>query len=390
VTTANRHEVVVVGGGVVGAALTLALKQGGYDVALVERGNQPRPYDKQRYDLRVYAIAPGTANLLAKLGVWPAIAAARISPYEAMRVWHQHAAQALSFEASESRVAELGWIVENELLLDKLWSALEGVPIYCQASVEAYTVEEGGARIQLQDGREIEAGLIVAADGADSHLRELANIGVAGWDYLQQAIVCHVVTERPHRRTALQRFLPTGPLAFLPLADGRSSVVWSTTEAEVLMQFDDVDFRQHLGRAIEHELGEVLESTQRVAFPLRLLHAREYVKGPLVLLGDAAHVVHPLAGQGVNLGLADAAALAKILLELKAAGRPANSERALRRYERARKAENLEMLALTDALYRAFSLRSPLPGGVLQLGMQALGRLVPLKTLIARRALGLG
>jgi ubiquinone biosynthesis UbiH/UbiF/VisC/COQ6 family hydroxylase len=381
-----KHEVIVIGGGVVGAALTLALARAGIDVALVERGEGPKPYDPSGYDLRVYALSPATADFLDRLGVWTQIASRRISPYERMRVWHHGPDRALSFDAAESRVPELGWIVENDLILEALWRALKDVTVYRNAAVESYSADENGARIRLQGGRELTAKLVAAADGADSRLRELAGIETVSWDYPQRAIVCHVVTERPHRRTAWQRFLPSGPLAFLPLADGRSSIVWSTHEASELLKLPEPEFRTRLADAIQQELGDIREMTQRAAFPLRLLHAREYVQGPLVLLGDAAHVIHPLAGQGVNLGLADAAQLAAVLGEFGAA-RP--SPRALARYERRRKAENLEMLALTDALNRAFGLRAPLLGDALQLGMQALGGLTPLKTLLARRALGL-
>jgi 2-polyprenylphenol 6-hydroxylase len=385
----GRHQVVVVGGGVVGAALAVALKREKIDVALIERGQGPAPFDPGNYDLRVYALSPGTARFLADLGVWDAIVARRISPYEQMRVWHDNPNQALTFDAAESRLAELGWIVENDLILDVLWKSLSGITVYRGSAVASYETTATGVTILLADGREIRTGLIAAADGADSRLRELAQIDVTTWDYAQQAIVCHVATGRLHQRAALQRFLPTGPLAFLPLADGRSSIVWSTTEAQALMSLDDAAFRVRLADAIQQETGNIGETTKRVAFPLRLLHATDYVKGPLVLLGDAAHVVHPLAGQGVNMGLADAQLLARILREQRDKRGALASPRALQRYQRARKAENVEMLALTDALYRAFGQASPLLGGTLQLGMQILDRVTPIKARLARRALGL-
>ncbi len=384
-----KHDVIVVGGGVVGAALALALKREKLDVALVERGQGAKPFDPAGYDLRVYAISPGTVRFLQELGVWSAIAAKRVSPYEQMRVWHDDPAKALTFSASENRLSELGSIVENDLILDELWRALGGVTTYRGAPVAAFEATGSGAMLTLEDGRELKAGLVAAADGADSRLRELAGIDVTSWDYPQQAIVCNVVTAKPHQRAALQRFLPTGPLAFLPLADGRSSIVWSTTEAGELMKLDDAAFGRRLDEAIQHQLGDVGEITHRVSFPLKLLHAREYVRGPLVLVGDAAHVVHPLAGQGVNMGLADAQSLAAILGPRRGSRMPVASPRALRRYQRARKAENVEMLALTDALNRAFGQSSSLMGAALDIGMQALDRLVPIKTRLARRALGL-
>jgi 2-polyprenylphenol 6-hydroxylase len=381
-----KHDVIVVGSGVVGAALALALKRRKIDVALVEKGAAPRPFDPAGYDLRVYAISPGTTRFLDALGVWSGIDSRRVSPYEEMRVWHDGPDQALTFTAAENRLPQLGWIVENDLILDTLWRALAGVPTYLGAGVTSFAIGPKGATLSLDDGRELKASLIVAADGADSRLRELAGIAVTGWDYPQQAIVCNVATERPHRRAALQRFLSTGPLAFLPLADGRCSIVWSSTQADELMALDDAGFRSRLGEASQHALGEIGEITRRVAFPLRLLHAEQYVQGPLVLIGDAAHVVHPLAGQGVNLGLADVQCLAEALGQ---PGKALASPRALQRYQRARKAENVEMLALTDALYRAFGQQAPIVGIGLQLGMQLIDRLTPIKTRLARRALGL-
>jgi ubiquinone biosynthesis UbiH/UbiF/VisC/COQ6 family hydroxylase len=259
---------------------------------------------------------------------------------------------------------------------------------YERAAIESARFAESAAALQLADGRELRARLVVAADGADSQLRGLAGIDTLGWAYAQRAIVCHVHTQLPHRATAWQRFLASGPLAFLPLADGRCSIVWSAEEplALELLALDDAAFLERLGAASEHVLGELLQTTSRVSFPLRLLHAQDYARPGLVLVGDAAHVVHPLAGQGVNLGFADVQQLASTLAAARGAGRDWSGLRVLQSYARARKAANLEMLALTEGLYRAFRLRLPGLKAALGLGMEAVDRLGPLKSWLTRQA----
>jgi 2-polyprenylphenol 6-hydroxylase len=303
-------------------------------------------------------------------------------------VWEREPARALRFDAADSGGAELGWIVEHSLLVDALWASLDGVSRYEKTQVEQLQTGDDGALLRLHDGRSLRARLVVAADGADSQLRGLAGIDTVGWNYSQHAIVCHVHTERPHRATAWQRFLASGPLAFLPLADGRCSIVWSAEQAlaQELLALDDAAFLSRLGEASEHALGAIYAGTRRLSFPLRLLHAQDYARPGLALVGDAAHTVHPLAGQGVNLGLADAEQLAETLVEARDAGRDWWSLRNLQRYTRARKAANLEMLALTDGLYRAFRLHLPGVKAALGLGMEAVDRLGPLKAWLSRQA----
>ncbi|MDB5973295.1 MAG: UbiH/UbiF family hydroxylase [Nevskia sp.] len=384
----RQHQIIVVGGGPVGAAAALALSQQGFDVALLERGSAPPTYDSSGYDLRVYALAPHSARMLDGLGVWPEILARRASPYGAMRVWERGPEHALRFDCADTGRAELGWIVEHSLVVDRLWAKLDGVVRYECAVIESAAFGETGTTLRLADGRELRAQLVVAADGAESQLRGLAGIDTVGWGYAQRAIVCHVRTQQPHRGTAWQRFLSSGPLAFLPLADGRCSIVWSAEEAlaQELLALDDAAFLARLGEALEHALGEVVEATPRISFPLRLLHAQDYVRPGLVLVGDAAHAIHPLAGQGVNLGFADVQELAQTLAAARDAGRDWAGLRNLQRYARARKAANLEMLTLTDGLYRAFRLRVPGLKAALGLGMEAVGKLGPLKAWLARQA----
>ncbi|GAC1628310.1 MAG: UbiH/UbiF family hydroxylase [Nevskia sp.] len=391
-TPAIRCDVAVVGAGPVGLAAAIGLRRAGLSVVLVERGGAPAAHALARHDAKVYAIAPESARLLALLGVWERIAATRTSPYTAMRVWDREPARALTFAAADAGAAQLGWIVEHGLIVSALWARREGIEVLLNARVESLRLPDGAGRelaqITLADGRGIDAKLVVAADGADSQIRELAGIETVGWRYGQRALVCEIGTERPHRGIAQQRFLATGPLALLPLSDGRCSIVWSAEEAlaSELLALDDAAFRARLTEASQGVLGEILDAGPRLAVPLRLLHAREYVREGLALVGDAAHAIHPLAGQGLNLGLADVAQLLATIVAAREAGRDWRSGRRLAHYARARKAANLEMLALTDGLSRAFGLRLPGLKTALGLGLEAVDRLAPLKELLMRQA----
>jgi 2-polyprenylphenol 6-hydroxylase len=389
----RRHEIAVVGGGVVGAATALALARQGFDVALVEKSAAAPEFRADAYDPRVYALAPGSVRFLDGLGVWARVAAQRVSPYGRMEVWEQNPAQALAFDAAELGVAELGFIVEDCLLRAALWAGLGGaVKVFAGTHVSKLALDSGQPRLTLANGDVLEAELAIAAEGADSALREWAGIHPVGWTYEQRSLVCHVETAQPHGAIAYQRFLPHGPLAFLPLADGRCSIVWSTqtAEADELLALEDADFGERLGEAIGHRLGAVGACSARFAFPLRLLHAEQYAIEGLALVGDSAHVVHPLAGQGLNLGLADAQALVDVVTAARAQRKAPGKLRVLQRYERRRKAENVEMLAMTDGLYRLFRLRVPGLEAVRELGMSLVSRAGPVKQRLARRAMGIG
>lgn len=388
----RRHEIAVVGGGVVGAATALALARESFDVVLVEKGGAPPEFREQDYDPRVYAISPGSVRFLERLGAWNRIAARRVSPYQRMEVWERNPAQALSFDAAELGAPELGFIVEDRLLRAGLWAGLgSAVTVMTGSQVTGLQMRDGQPRLPLANGDVVEAGLVIAAEGAESPLREWAGIDPVGWSYGQRAVVSHVETEQPHRGTAWQRFRPNGPLAFLPLADGRSSIVWSTVnaEAEELLSIDEAEFRERLGEALDWRLGAIGACSERFAFPLRLMHADQYVVAGLALVGDSAHVVHPLAGQGLNLGLADAQALVDVVAEARARKQPPGKLRVLQRYERRRKAQNLEMLALTEGLHRLFRIDVPGLGAVRELGMSMVSRSGPIKQGLARRAMGM-
>lgn len=388
---AFKTDIVVVGGGPVGLAAALGLHRRGFRVLLVERGGAPAAHDLELYDPRVYAIAPESARVLDSVGAWRRIVERRAGAYSRMRVWDRSPSRCLNFDAEDAGAEQLGWIVEHGLIVDALWQRREGLDVWLEARVESLQLpneDDDRARLRLVDGRAVEARLIVAADGADSQLRELAGIETVGWRYAQRAQVCHVRASAAHEGTAWQRFLPTGPLALLPLADGRVSIVWSADSAlaDRLVAHDDTAFLEALTEASQGVLGRFTETGPRLDVPLRLLHARDYVRDGLALVGDAAHAVHPLAGQGLNLGLADVAQLVATVADAREAGRDWRSERTLARYARARKAANLEMLAVTDSLSRAFRLRLPGLRTVLGLGMEAVDRLGPVKTLLMRQA----
>ncbi|PZP59944.1 MAG: 2-octaprenyl-3-methyl-6-methoxy-1,4-benzoquinol hydroxylase [Pseudoxanthomonas spadix] len=387
-----RSDVIVVGGGVVGAACALGLARRGLDVVLVE-GQAPAPWSAQTPDLRVYAFAPDNAALLQRLGVWDAVRGARAQPYRRMRVWDAAGGGELVFDADRLGRRELGWLIEHGLLADRLWAALPaaGVQLRCPARVEAMEQDATGVRLTLDDGARLEARLAIAADGAASTLRQLAGLGTQGHDYGQQGVVGYIRSERPHEDTAWQRFLPTGPLAVLPCTQGRSSIVWTLPQAEAarVLALEEAAFSRELTLAFGGRLGELVVDSPRAAFPLRLQLAREYVEGRVLLLGDAAHAVHPLAGQGVNLGLRDVAGLLDSVAQAQARQAPWDGAHRLQRWARTRLSENTVAAYTFDGINRLFStdeLHTTLARGPL-LGLA--GRLPPLTDLLWRRAAGL-
>jgi ubiquinone biosynthesis UbiH/UbiF/VisC/COQ6 family hydroxylase len=348
--------------------------------------------------------------LLDELGVWTSIRAARASPYTHMHVWDAECGASIDFDAASEGRDRLGYIVENNLVQWTLWQALDaaqgaasaagtarvgvaaaGVRRLCPAEVRGFEAREDRIQLELAGGETLAAGLLVAADGAASPLRQLAGIGTRGRDYAQRAVVAHVTTERPHEDTAWQRFLRGGPLALLPLADGRSSIVWSLPEAEArrVLALDDKAFLDELGVASDFRLGRIVATTPRAAFPLKLQLAERYQADRFVLLGDAAHAVHPLAGQGVNLGLRDVAELRDTLVDARAAGRDIGAAHVLRRYARRRRsADTLDALGF-DALARIYAWQSPVLVAARGAGVRLLDRLAPLKRRLSEHAAGL-
>ena len=393
-------DAVIAGGGVVGATTALMLAREGLQVALVEP-KRPAPWQRETRDLRVYAFAPDNARLLDELGVWKQVAAARAQPYRGMRVWDAAGGDPLVFDADALGQRQLGWIVENALLVDALWNALPaaGVRLHCPARIDAIEPLEAGVRVRLDDGLQLEAKLAIAADGAQSALRDMAGIGTTRHDYGQKGLVGFVASARSHRDACWQRFLPGGPIALLPFADdgdealhGRiGSIVWTlpNADAERLLAVEADVFERELEAALGGELGAMRLLSARAAFPLQRQLAETHVQGRVLLLGDAAHAVHPLAGQGVNLGLRDVAGLREVVRDAQQRRADWAAPHRLRRWARLRRSDNTVAAYGFDAINKVLSndeMHLTLARGAL-LGLA--GRMPPLLSLFWKRASGL-
>ncbi|RRQ22298.1 UbiH/UbiF/VisC/COQ6 family ubiquinone biosynthesis hydroxylase [Thiohalobacter thiocyanaticus] len=392
-TSERSYDVIIAGGGVVGASLACALADAGLRVALIDAREPVTDWPADSIDQRVYAITRASQTLFERLGVWDGIRARGVSPYLEMQVWDAAGPGRIHFDAAELGEPLLGHIIEQRVIQAALLEGqqrLEGLERFCPAVLADFSVGDTQVTVRLEDGRELSAALLVGADGAGSRVRELAGIGVQAHDYAQTAVVAVVATERPHAETAWQRFLPTGPLAFLPLRDGRCSIVWSTVpeEAERLLALPEDDFCIELGQAFDYQLGAITGVSARGGFPLRRLHAVDYVQQRLALVGDAAHVIHPLAGQGVNLGLLDVAALAEVVAAARVAGRDIGSHANLRRYERWRRGENALMQSAMDGFKWLFASQLTPVRLLRNLGLGTVDRLSPIKSLLARHAMG--
>lgn len=387
----TEFDVLIIGGGMVGAVLCVALAQAGFSVGLVEAKRPAAFVANDDYTLRVSAISPASRHLLENLDLWAKIADTRISPYRGMRVWDANGRAVLEFEHTALGLPELGHIVENNLIIDSAWAALGNTRIFCPAKLTGLSVGPQHACADLDDGTQLRAKLIVGAEGAGSPVRKMAGIRTTGWAYGQRCTVGCVSTELSHQAIAWQRFLPTGPVAFLPLADGRCSLAWHADEplANELASLDDAAFCRRLSDASGGVLGEVTAIGKHGAFPLQLLHADEYVRPRIALVGDAAHALHPMVGQGVNLGLLDVAVLAQVLERGRNADRDLGDLALLKRYQRARKTDNLLMLAATDGIKRLFGTDTPLFGRLRDRGIAMVDAFGPLKHMLIRQAAGL-
>jgi 2-octaprenylphenol hydroxylase len=400
----REFDFVIVGGGVTAAALASLLVARKLaapkrvaiiaDGASLDRASPPASsIPDTDMDLRVFALSRASQRLLTLAGAWQHLPVSKMCAYERMEVWSGDGS--LRFDCAELGEPNLGFIVEGRALFAACRRAADAAGVVCiEAAIAGILADETQARIRLGDGRQLQCALLIAADGAQSPTRKALCIETAGHTYHQDALVAHVRTEKPHQRTARQRFLPTGPLAFLPLPDGRSSIVWSLLrpEAKRLKSLDRDAFGAELTAASGGLLGTCELTTPIASFPLELQYAVDYVRPRAVLVGDAAHAVHPLAGQGLNLGFLDCAALVEVLGDAGGAGsgsRDVGDQRRLRRYERWRRSENMLAATALDGMERLFSSGNQAVATLRVAGLRAVGRLPFLKRELAFRAMGL-
>jgi 2-octaprenylphenol hydroxylase len=401
----QRFDVVIIGAGIAGAALAAALSEEGLSIAVVEAQSLdasvlPTACSLQNFDPRVSALTPRSRALLEELGAWEAIAAYRFCAYRHMTVWDAEGTGQIEFDRAEVDATELGYIVENRAVVSALLTRLRSaadIRLFSPDVLQTCTRQpSSGMLLELEGGVVLEADLVVAADGAMSRVREMMEFRSREWDYGHCAIVATVEVAQAHEATAWQRFLPSGPLALLPLPgeEGKNfcSLVWSLQEhlVEDVMALDDEGFCAELERASERRLGAVLGSSRRFAFPLRQRHAIDYVQPGVALVADAAHTIHPLAGQGINLGLADVAALAREIVAGHHSGTSPGQLELLRRYQRQRKSENLLMMSAMDGFKRLFEQQSLPVRWLRNAGMRTVDQMLPLKQQLMRHAMGLG
>lgn len=391
--SAERYQLAVVGAGMVGASVALAAAQAGFRVALVERRAPALSWDDGVRDLRVSALTRASQVLLENLQVWQALPHAAPCAYSDMHVWDKAGFGEIHFSAADLGEPDLGHILENRELVAALWRALEAHPDVELLVGREPQAWDGQARVlTLDDGQALSADLFVAADGGHSRLRELAGISTTGHTYDQHALVATVAASKGTRLTAWQRFMSNGPLALLPLSDELFSIVWSNTPDEVarLSELSPEAFNAELTAASEGVCGELTLQGARAGFPLKLQRANAYVQPGLALVGDAAHVIHPLAGQGVNLGLLDAGALLDVLIDARARSQDLGDFGVLRRYERARKGHNLAVQMAMDGFKQLFGSQNPALHLIRNLGLGLADRVPLLRRQFERVALGQG
>ncbi len=387
-------DIAIIGGGMVGLTVAAALENSGLRIAVIE-SQLPEEELASLPDIRVSAISRASENILNNVGAWQGVLSRRAAPYTSMRVWEQDSFAKIEFEAEDIAQHNLGHIVENRViqlsLLDKI-SKQENVTLLAPERCTNIMFGENEAWINLESGKAITAKLVVGADGANSWLRNQLDIPLTHWDYGHSALVANIRTVDTHNATARQIFRPEGPLAFLPLGElNLSSIVWSLDplQAEDLVSMPEDDFNKRLTTAFDNQLGLCSVEGARQAFPLKMRYAKDFVRERAVLVGDAAHTIHPLAGQGVNLGLADAAALAETILALQNESKDIGLKVNLRSFERWRKAEAAQMIASMQGFKELFSGSNPVKKFIRGVGMSLTNELSPVKDECLKRALGL-
>lgn len=385
-------DVLIVGGGMVGATLGCALGGTKLRVAVLETAEPPPYSPEDNHDLRVSAISIASASILRTTGAWEGITSRRACPYRRMRVWESLGD--VEFRSEEIHEPVLGHIVENRIIqlavLERL-KTFSNVELVCPAITQRIEYRKEGSIVELRDGRRFKARLLVAADGGLSQVRQAAGMGVSGWDYQQHALVLTVDTAYPQQDITWQRFTPQGPQAFLPLTGPHASIVWYNTPDEVkrLRGLDDETLLAKLKETFPPELGQITRITAKGSFPLKRQHAQSYVKQGVALIGDAAHMIHPLAGQGVNIGLLDAAALAEVVIKSMREGRDIGSLETLKNYESMRRTNNLVMMTVMDLFFRTFGNASKPLRLVRNIGLGLAERVLPAKNRVMRYAMGI-
>ncbi|WP_250655273.1 UbiH/UbiF/VisC/COQ6 family ubiquinone biosynthesis hydroxylase [Alkalimarinus coralli] len=412
--TIQSYDIVIVGGGMVGATLACALSRTSYRVAVVEgqpldqllngmrgagHGGSADNESVDQYDPRVSALTVASQSFLENLGVWPRILEKRVSPYQEMKVWDGEGTASIEFSAAELYQPALGHIVENGVTVASLYEQLQAddkIALLTGERIRQVELKGNRPELLLESGLQLNATLVVAADGANSLIRKVSGLPTREWDYQHHAIVATVKTEKSNEQTAWQRFMATGPLAFLPLSvksgdSHYSSIVWSSTpeRAKALMSLNEEQFCDELGRSFEHRLGSIEGVSKRYSFPLRQRHAKKYVTSNIALVGDAAHTIHPLAGQGVNLGLQDVAVLADELIKASHRGLLANDQLMLKRYQRRRMGPNLAMMGLMEGFKQLFAQDSLTVRLLRNTGMRWFNGQSFLKNQVVSQAMGL-
>ncbi|HIG79791.1 MAG TPA: 2-polyprenyl-6-methoxyphenol hydroxylase [Cycloclasticus sp.] len=378
----------------VGATLACLLADKGVSVALIDAGEPMANWPEDTYDLRVSALTLASINTFKALGVWPDVVQLGEQAVEKMFVWDHFGSGELDIDSADAGEMQMGAVVENRITVLAIWKKLqqlESCDVFTSSQLEDFNIDDNGVDINLSEGAKIRAALLVGADGSNSKIRQISGIDDYGWEYQQKALVATVRPEKSHLNTAWQRFLPEGPLALLPLRDGLISIVWTSNAqiTEANLNLLDTDFCEALAEASEHQLGAFELVGARGAFPLKLQFSPEYTQQRMVLIGDAIHTIHPLAGQGANLGLKDASTLAAVVLKAHQKGRDIASQQVLRRYERQRKGDNLLMMGIMDGFKRLFGADDMLVQFVRSSGMGAVNSSTLIKNQICKYAMGL-
>ncbi|MDR9890919.1 3-demethoxyubiquinol 3-hydroxylase [Pseudenterobacter timonensis] len=390
--THQQTEIAVVGGGMVGGALALGLAQQGFRVTVIEKAT-PRAFEATaKPDVRISALSAASVDLLRGLGVWDAVLAMRAHPWRRLETWEWETAH-VTFDAAELKLPALGYMVENNVLQLALWQALEANPnvtLRVPASITSLKRCDNAYQLELDNGEPLTAQLVVGADGANSQVRQMAAIGIHAWDYQQACMLITVECEEEPGESTWQEFTPDGPRAFLPLYDKWASLVWYDRPARIrqLQGLPLGQLQREISKHFPARLGKVTPVAAG-SFPLTRRHALKYVKEGLALVGDAAHTIHPLAGQGVNLGYRDVEALLEVLVNARSYGEAWASEQVLRRYQMRRMADNFIMQSGMDLFYAGFSNNLGPVRMLRNIGLMAAARAGVLKRQALKYALGL-